>query len=75
MNDKELVSYFYTHSRTERALFAREHVVRMMKLAGKTAEKPEHWPKFVTVRQQTADYWIDLAERRESFKVIEGGKK
>lgn len=35
MTDRELVDYLDAHSRTERALVHRDHVVRLLKLAGR----------------------------------------
>jgi hypothetical protein len=69
--DEELISYFEIHSRTERALFAKEHVARLMKLGGSPELHLDRVPSFIPVHAAEADLLI----KRKRFRVIEGGKK
>lgn len=39
-SDEEFLSYVEIHSRTERALFSGEHVIRFCKLAGRETNVP-----------------------------------
>ncbi len=75
MNDEELLRYFETHSRTERALFSGDHVARLSKLAGYPVKNPERLPKFMAVHEPVAKPYIERARRRMRFRVIQGGRK
>jgi len=81
MNDEEFLRYFELHSRTERALFSRGHVVRLMQLAFGDKVPPgtmKTWPAFVAVRGVSADYYVGLARKRmrqPSLRVVQGGKQ
>ena len=75
--DEELISYFRIHSRTDRALFAKAHVARLMVLGGSPQPNLAHMPAFITVHETEADLLIELARERmkRHLRVIPGGKK
>lgn len=71
MTDAEFLGYVDLHCRTERALFAREHVDRLYQLAGLPPirwECRQHgWfapPSFVAVRPSVANPLIEAARKR-----------
>jgi hypothetical protein len=53
MDDDDFLSYVYTHSTTPRALFSREHVMRLAKLADAEAEIPT-FQGWVTLKDDVA---------------------
>ena len=75
MTDDELLGYFEIHSRTERALFCKEDVERLLELSGSPKSNTERWPSFMSVRADIADPLVERARRRMKFRVIEGGKE
>ena len=62
MNDDDLLGYFEIHARTERALFHRGHVVRLLELAGH--EVPEDIPEWISVRIDVAEPLVKEARAR-----------
>ncbi len=64
MDDKELLGYADTHSETERALFSREHVIRILTLAGERV--PFAIPEWVSVSADTMKPLVVKARRRLS---------
>lgn len=75
MNDEELLGYFELHSRTERALFSRDHIVRLSKLAGYPVKDVSRLPQFIAVHEPVAKPYIERARRRMKFRLIQGGKR
>jgi hypothetical protein len=73
--DEDLLGYFEIHSRTERALFCKEDVKRLLELSGRSTQNTEHWPSFMSVRANIADPLIAQARRRMKFRVIDRGAK
>jgi hypothetical protein len=57
--DRELVEYVDAHSRTERALVHREHVRRLLTLAGRAV--PDDLPEFVGVHHRDCRQIIEDA--------------
>ena len=68
MNDNELIGYCDSHSETERALFCREHVERMLKLAG--IENKCDLPAFISLKGEMKNLVTRARERSNSFKFI-----
>lgn len=62
MDDRELLGYAAIHCTTDRALFSREHVERILRMAGK--EVPEFLPPFVNVYEHTMKPLVEEARRR-----------
>jgi hypothetical protein len=62
MSDEDLLGYFEIHSRTERALFHRGHVVRLLELAGR--EVPQDLPEWIGVHIDMADPLVKEARAR-----------
>lgn len=76
MTDEELLSYFFIHSRTERALFAKEMVARLMAMGGSPPLDLDQGPNFIAVHAEEADILIALARKkmnRPKLQVIKGG--
>ena len=65
--DYELVEYIDTHSRTERALVHREHVRRLLTLAGRAV--PDDLPAFVGVHY--CDCRAIIEDARASVKAAQ----
>lgn len=63
-NDEDLLGYALIHADTPRALFHRDHVARILKLAGKSV--PERLPEFVAVHSETMEPLVKEARRRMS---------
>ena len=59
MNDEQFLGYFSLHSRTERALFHRDDINRLMRLVGN--EELTELPEWVAVRNEIADPLIERA--------------
>lgn len=57
--DEEFLGYFELHSRTERALFHRGHVERLLKMAGRPV--PERLGEWMAVHDEVADPLIAQA--------------
>lgn len=75
-SNEELISYFRIHSRTDRALFAKAHVARLMVLSGSPQPNLDHMPAFIAVHETEADLLIKQARARmKRLRVISGGKK
>jgi hypothetical protein len=62
MSDEELVGYAAIHCKTDRALFSRDHVERLLKLADKPM--PPGLPDFVAVHEETMMPIVEEARRR-----------
>ncbi len=60
MNDEDLLGYFEIHSRTERALFHRDQVARLLELAGEPTE-PNRMHEWLAVHSETADPLVKRA--------------
>lgn len=60
--DDFFLGYFSLHAATELALFSREHVLRLLNLAGR--EPPPHLADFVSVHSWVADPLIAEARKR-----------
>ncbi len=73
MNDEDLLGYFEIHSRTERALFHRDQVLRLCELAGR--EVPVKLPEWITVKFYEADPIVREARERMSSPVTNGEQK
>jgi hypothetical protein len=74
VTNEEFLGYFAIHCRTERALFSRDQVARLLRLSGD--DKPlGNTPNWVSVYADVADPLILKARRRLKFRVIKGGKK
>lgn len=72
MTDEELLGYASLHCQTERALFSRYHVVRIMKLAGKKVTESSI-PIWVAVRPDVMDPLVKEARariRRSKLKLV-----
>lgn len=64
---EELLEYCRMHSRTERALFHKDHIQKVYELAGKQMPAlPEQMPNFVTVREESMDNLVGAAYARLS---------
>jgi hypothetical protein len=74
VTNKEFLSYFETHCRTERALFSRDQIARLLRLAGDPTSLGDT-PSWMAVYADVADPLILKARRRLKFRVIKGGKK
>lgn len=61
-DDESFLGYVETHSRTELALFHRDHVLRLLELAGR--EPPDHIGAFVSVQADVADVLVSEARER-----------
>lgn len=69
MDDDELLGYAELHSETPRALFAREHVVRLFQMAG--LDPPTGLPDFVRfAKPEVAPILIDAAKERAKLRKI-----
>jgi hypothetical protein len=65
MNDQELIHYCRIHSDTERALFHRDHVKRILELAGITEPVIDAtWPMFISVPSSQMEPICDEAQRK-----------
>jgi hypothetical protein len=53
MNDQVLIDYATTHCQTERALFHRDHIIRLYKLADVTIWE-EYLPQFISWHENEA---------------------
>lgn len=62
-SDEELLGYFSIHSRTERCLFSKYHILRLCELAGQIPPF-EGTTGFLSVGPETADHLIKLAKER-----------
>jgi hypothetical protein len=68
--DEGFLMYFWLHSETERALFSREHVLRLLKLAN-VPEGQYDIPmgRFIAVHYDVAKPLIDRARRQLKRKT------
>lgn len=65
MNDRELLSYAALHCRTERALFAKEHVAQIYRLAGRPLSGEFRFlSDFVGVHEEVMMPLVEEARRR-----------
>lgn len=67
MTNEEFLGYFSIHCRTDRALFSRDQIARLMRLT--------RLPDWMSMSSDTADPLIERARRRLKLRVIEGGKR
>jgi hypothetical protein len=65
--DDELLGYASIHCRTERALFHRDHVRRLYKLA---RQEPPALPEWVTMREDVADPLIKRARGFARLRLV-----
>lgn len=65
-SDDEFLGYFSLHATTPRALFHRDHVVRLLKMAGQPI--PTSLSEWIAVRSDIAD---PLIEQAHSLKLVE----
>lgn len=72
MSDEELLGYAELHCKTERALFHRDHVVRIYGMAGLEV-KSSALPEFVAVHEDAMEPLVAAARRRTKFKLLPGG--
>ena len=70
MNDEDLLGYFEIHSRTERALFHRDHVARLLKLAGENSTLG-HVAEFIAVGYEMSDPLVARARTRLKIAALE----
>jgi hypothetical protein len=62
VNDEDLLGYFEIHARTERALFHRDHVARLLELAGR--ESQPDMPEWITARIDAVEPLVKEARKR-----------
>jgi hypothetical protein len=74
VTNEEFLGYFSVHCRTERALFSRDQVARLLRLSG-DPRPLANTPNWVAVYADVADPLIAKARRRLKFRVIKGGKR
>ena len=75
MTDEELIGYARIHCTTERALFHKDHIVRLLKMGGakEAAEKCAAGPEFINVWEDTMDVImaaIDEQKNKPSAQII-----
>jgi hypothetical protein len=75
VTNEEFLGYFSIHCRTDRALFSRDQVARLMRLSGSTVPDLTQMPSWIAVYADVADPLILKARRRLKFRVIKGGKR
>ena len=64
-SDEEFLMYVWSHSETERALFSRDHVLRLLKLANVPEDEyPVPRGSFISVRYDIAKPLVDRARRQ-----------
>jgi hypothetical protein len=61
-SDRDFLGYVYLHSQTELALFHKDHINRLLKLAGKE-ELQEPCPSFMGVHYDVAKPLIEAARK------------
>jgi hypothetical protein len=61
--DAEFLTYVEHHSQTERAIFCREHLLRLFELAGSTQKIPEE-AAFLELHYDNARVCVDIARAR-----------
>lgn len=66
--DEGLLGYVWLHSRTERALFHRDHVLRLFKLA--KVKPPDDLPAWVPMHEDVADPLIKRARGFARLKLV-----
>jgi hypothetical protein len=67
MNDEDLLGYFEIHSRTERAMFHRDQIVRLFELAGRDA--PADLIEWMSARYDVVDPLV-----KEARTKMKGGR-
>lgn len=69
MTDQELVGYTILHSRTERALFAKEHIAQLLRMAGaegEAARVENECPAFMALRPAEADRILAMIDKAQA---------
>jgi hypothetical protein len=73
MTDEQFLGYVELHSTTERHLFGKHHVVRLLELAGRKV--PAGIGALVGIDQETAQPLVDAARvrmRRAQIRLVHG---
>jgi hypothetical protein len=67
MNNDDFLGYFELHSRTDRALFHRDQIVRLFELAGRDA--PADLIEWMSVHHEVSDPLVKEARARTKEPV------
>lgn len=70
MNDEDLLGYFEIHARTERALFHRDQVARLLKLADAPC-RDGMMPEWLAVHIEVAEPLVKKARMRLRIQELE----
>jgi hypothetical protein len=71
MTDEELVGYCEIHCRTERAVFHKQHIDQLLRLAGRHQVAAEEWASYheETLQPVIDEAKVNLAKDKEEVKV------
>lgn len=64
MTDAELLDYAHYHSRTDRALFSKEHAIRLCQLSGREDMLPQITGAFIAIHADVCDRLIAAAREK-----------
>jgi hypothetical protein len=68
MSDEELIGYCALHCKTERALFHRDHVIRIFELAGQLPRGVI--PEWVVLHEEAMMPLVEKARRRQRIHLV-----